>query len=308
MSVIALESATGLRRGRLESLLKVVAVEGAVERDAGSWVATGVPYVYDERKWEEIRRARAAEADLMRSYAGGRGCLMEFLQRSLDDPDPGPCGRCSVCTGDLPAQGRKISPERLETARAFLRGIDVVIEPRKMWPSRLSDGRKGRITGATTGRALTFADSPGWREAAAAAAGPDGPLADDIVNAMVAVLGRWRSTWDQRPTAIVPMPSRRHSEMIRHLAESIGRIGKLPVIELLETLGPPPPDNAPSGRKVEALLGGLRLLDAAKVPTDGPLLLVDDTYRSGWTMTVAAAILRDAGAPAVMPLVVHQLP
>jgi ATP-dependent DNA helicase RecQ len=41
---------------------------------------------------------------------------------------------------------------------------------------------------------------------------------------------------------------------------------------------------------------------------DGPLLLVDDTYRSGWTMTVAAALLRDAGAPSVMPLVVHQLP
>jgi ATP-dependent DNA helicase RecQ len=38
------------------------------------------------------------------------------------------------------------------------------------------------------------------------------------------------------------------------------------------------------------------------------VLLVDDTYRSGWTMTVAAALLRDAGASAVLPLVVHQLP
>lgn len=308
MSVIALESATGLRRGRLESLLKVVAVEGAVVRDARGWLATRVPYVYDERKWEAIRRARAAEADLMRSYAGGRGCLMEFLQRSLDDPDPGPCGRCSVCTGNLPARGRQISPQRIETARAFVRGIDVLIEPRKMWPARLSNGRQGRIKGATTGRALTFADTPGWQEAASAVAGSDGPLADDIVNGMVAVLGRWRDTWDQRPVAIVPMPSRRHGTMIRHLAASIGQIGKLPVIELLEIFGPRPPDDAPSGRKVEALLDGLRRLDAATVPADGPLLLIDDTYRSGWTMTVAAAILRDAGAPAVMPLVVHQLP
>ncbi len=44
------------------------------------------------------------------------------------------------------------------------------------------------------------------------------------------------------------------------------------------------------------------------IPTDGPLLLVDDTYRTGWTMTVAAALLREAGAVAVMPLVVQQLP
>ena len=41
---------------------------------------------------------------------------------------------------------------------------------------------------------------------------------------------------------------------------------------------------------------------------DGPLLVVDDTYRSGWTMTVAAALLRQAGATSVVPLVVHQLP
>jgi ATP-dependent DNA helicase RecQ len=35
---------------------------------------------------------------------------------------------------------------------------------------------------------------------------------------------------------------------------------------------------------------------------------VDARYRSGWTMTVAAALLREAGATAVLPLVLHQLP
>jgi ATP-dependent DNA helicase RecQ len=40
----------------------------------------------------------------------------------------------------------------------------------------------------------------------------------------------------------------------------------------------------------------------------GPVLLVDDTYRTGWTMTVGAAILRHAGASAVYPLALHQLP
>jgi ATP-dependent DNA helicase RecQ len=40
----------------------------------------------------------------------------------------------------------------------------------------------------------------------------------------------------------------------------------------------------------------------------GPLLLVDARYRSGWSITVAAALLREAGATAVLPLVLHQLP
>jgi ATP-dependent DNA helicase RecQ len=36
---------------------------------------------------------------------------------------------------------------------------------------------------------------------------------------------------------------------------------------------------------------------------NGPVLLIDDRIESGWTMTVAAKLLREAGAPAVLPLV-----
>jgi ATP-dependent DNA helicase RecQ len=35
----------------------------------------------------------------------------------------------------------------------------------------------------------------------------------------------------------------------------------------------------------------------------GPVLLVDDQADTGWTITVAAKLLREAGAPAVLPLV-----
>jgi ATP-dependent DNA helicase RecQ len=308
MSVVALESATGVRRGRLESLLKIVAVEGAVERVSGGWISTGEPYVYDQAKWAEIHAARAAEADLMRSYAGGRGCLMEFLQRALDDPDPGPCGRCSVCTGEMPAQGLNIDADAIEAARVHLRGADVIIEPRKLWPSGLSDGRKGRIDGASAGRALTFADSPGWRDAARAIAGPDRPLDDDVVRGMVSVLSRWRESWEQRPVGVVPMPSRHHATMVGDLAAKIAEIGKLPLIDALDVRGPRPPDDVPSAPRVNALLARLVLRDGAELPGNGLVLLIDDSYRTGWTMTVAAALLRKAGAAGVMPLVVHQLP
>ena len=36
----------------------------------------------------------------------------------------------------------------------------------------------------------------------------------------------------------------------------------------------------------------------------GPVLLVDDLADTGWTITVAAKLLREAGAPAVLPLVI----
>ena len=41
---------------------------------------------------------------------------MQFLQRALDDPDPRPCGRCSV-RRRLPAPGSRPSTELVEAAR-----------------------------------------------------------------------------------------------------------------------------------------------------------------------------------------------
>jgi ATP-dependent DNA helicase RecQ len=48
-----------------------------------------------------------------------------------------------------------------------------------------------------------------------------------------------------------------------------------------------------------------RLAIAGPVPA-GPVLLLDDTTRSGFTLTVAAALLREAGAGPVYPLVLQK--
>ena len=44
-------------------------------------------------------------------------------------------------------------------------------------------------------------------------------------------------------------------------------------------------------------------LSAGLTRLSGPVLLVDDLVDTGWTLTVAAKLLREAGAPAVLPLV-----
>ncbi|MEN9623878.1 MAG: ATP-dependent helicase RecQ, partial [Pseudomonadota bacterium] len=109
-SLIEIEADTGVRRGRLEALLKILAVEGVVDKDGSAWRATGVPYVHDSAKWSALAQVRQQEADIMRQYAHGQGCLMAYLQTALDDPSPAPCGRCSVCTGHLPYPGLAPSP------------------------------------------------------------------------------------------------------------------------------------------------------------------------------------------------------
>ena len=227
-------------------------------------------------------------------------CLMRFLQQALDDPDPSDCGSCSVCTGRLPGPGARPGAARTEAARAFARGQDVPIEPRKLWPSgALPGARKGRIVACSEGRALAFANDPGWSELLLPLfARPDAPAPRQLLDGVVELLGRWRRSWGARPVAVVPMPSALHPQLIRSVAAHLAAVGRLPLLDALRltgpTAGPTPGLDAASGAKVTALLEALTLRPEAAIPA-GPLLLVDARYRRGWSMTVAAALLREAG-------------
>jgi ATP-dependent DNA helicase RecQ len=128
-----------------------------------------------------------------------------------------------------------------------------------------------------------------------------------VLAGMVDVLRRWRAHWEARPIAIVPMPSDEFDRLNRSVAEHLGTIGKLPVFDALSRSRVSLPPDASSGVVVRALFDAFSLLPDQVVP-EGPILLVDARYRSGWAMTVGASLLRKSGATAVMPLVVHQLP
>ena len=318
-SVPALEATTGVRRNRIEALLKVLAVDGAVRRAGSEWVTTGSAWHFDADKYAAIAAARRAEADLMRRYVAVDGCLMGFLQQALDDvtlgAGPSTCGRCSYCAGRLPRPlPARPTPETVARAQAFCAGLDVVLEPRRMWPAAMP-GRRGRIAGQllpAPGRALAFADDPGWslqvhRLVADDPPAPDGPVPDEIVAALVAVLARWRRQWDQRPSAVVAVPSRHRPVLVATMAQRLGEVGQIPVVDVIEAVGPPPPTGVASGARAAAVASSLRLRPGAEVPT-GPILLVDDVSASGWTITVAAALLREAGSGEVLPLVLHKQP
>ena len=303
-SLPAIETATGIRRGRLETVLKILAVDDAVARQGSGWVATGKSWYFDEAKWSALRRVRAAEADLMRRYAHGEGCLMQFLQQALDDPDPAPCGRCSVCDGRLPAPGPRPQRSTVEAARRWFRGQDVIIEPRKVWVSGLP-GKRGKIGFLGEGRAMAYADDPAWSAVLAELWRQDNPAPPEVLDAVVEVLKRWSRTW-QRPTAVVPMPSRRYPQLVTSVAQHIATIGRLPLVEALAVSGPPPTEDAASSVRAKDLLARTSLVPG--VTLSGPVLLVDDRIRTRWTVTVAGSLLADAGADTVLPLVLHQLP
>ena len=61
LSTAALESRVDLRRSRLETMLKVLDVDGAVRRVKGGWESTGESWHYDGERYARVAAAREAE-------------------------------------------------------------------------------------------------------------------------------------------------------------------------------------------------------------------------------------------------------
>ena len=307
ISVPALEQVVNLRRSRIEAMLKVLDVEGAVWRSTDGWMSTGGPWTYDHERVARVRAARAAEADAMIAYASTPGCRMQFLRDSLDDTGSAPCGHCDRCA---PRPPPVLDPDLVARALAYLRSGEVVLEPRKMWPSGLS-GRKGRIAGGhqpEPGRALAFGNDPGWAAALRAVFADLGaPVDPAVLDGCVGALKRWQ--WAHRPTWVTWIPSVARpglaEAVARHLA-GVGRLGVAGVLRRVEAR-PPQASMANSGRQAANVLGAFAVDDLASLGP-GPVLVVDDTWNSGWTMTVVAEALRRAGSGPVLPFALWRRP
>jgi ATP-dependent DNA helicase RecQ len=284
-----------------------------VSRGDGGWSLTGREWEYDHERYDGVRAARRSEQAQMQAYATEPGCLMRFLRRELDDPSltgdeqTDACGRCARCRGDHLGLPGEADSELREAALRHLRSGTVVVAPRKMWPSGLPD-RRGMIKAgarAEEGRALAFGADAGWGDVVERALARDQPLPDEIVDGLVKVLTRWE--WPERPAWVCPVPSRRHPTLVADLAERLGAIGRLPVHPALERVGESGFQER-QANSAQAASGPLQALRVSGQPPPGPVLLVDDEIGSGWTATVAAALLREAGSGPVYPLAVWKRP
>ncbi|AMO59408.1 ATP-dependent DNA helicase RecQ [Mycolicibacterium phlei] len=304
-STAALEPLVDLNRTRLEMVLKVLDVDGAVRRVKGGWVSTGRDWTYDEERYRRLDEARRREQQAMLDYQDTDACRMAFLRAQLDDPtlrEGERCGRCDNCIGVR--YDAAVDESAVADTRQRLMRPGVELAPRRQWPTgldKLGLDLKGRISdGPEPGRAIGRLTDLGWGARLRRLLDePDAEVGEDVLKAAVQVLAAW--DWQTRPTAVLALDSDTHPLLIGSLARELARLGRLTdlgVLRYAPTRRPAVGSN--SAYRVAALAGAWE--PPVLTGVDGPVLLVDDLWDSGWTLTMAARVVRAAGAPAVLPL------
>jgi ATP-dependent DNA helicase RecQ len=300
MSKTQLQEAVNLRIGRIEQALKLLEIDGAVERDGSRYRRTSSPWAQDEARIERVKAARRVELAQMQAYMTHGGCLMEYLVNLLDDPTAAPCGQCARCRGGgLP---RETDPELVSAAISFLRRDLRPIQPRKQWPAGAVDGLSGRISPPNeAGLALSVLGDAGWGREVQRGRSVDGAFSSELVAAAArAIDERWRP--DPAPAWVTFVPSTSRPGFVEGFARALARRVDLPFVTCL-TMRPGAQPQAAMQNSVQQLRNVHENLAAdGAVVLDGPVLLVDDLVDSGWTLTVAGTLLRANGSGPVHPV------
>jgi ATP-dependent DNA helicase RecQ len=192
------------------------------------------------------------------------------------------------------------APEVAAAASEHLRGQILAIEPRRQWPAGLEEP-KGRIAAelqASEGRALSGYGDGELGSLVAADRGAEDPwFSDQLVAAAARMI---REKWQPDVAWVTCVPSHRHVDLVPSFAGRLAAALELPFVEAVRKVSENAPqrDSFNSAQQLRNVWGAFEVV--GEVP-DGPVLLVDDTVDSRWTLTVVAAALREAGSGPVVP-------
>ncbi len=302
-TVRELMAVVNLGMGRIEAMLKILDVEGAVTRDGSRWkIVPDADWSYDAERYAQVTELRRAEQRAMAAFGSDGRCLMRVLQEELDDPAPEDCGRCSVCAGG----GRESQfsappdPALVEAAGRHLRSTPIELEVKKMAPD--AGGVMRKIPAdvlVEPGWALARFGDGGWWPAVERGL-ESGEFSEDVVDALADVVRTGGVDW------VTSVPSVRLGEVLARLGDRIARALSVPYVGVVERVSQRPPQRemANAAQQAANVRGAFRVVGS---PPPGVGVLLDDRRISGWTLAMVGGQLRRAGAERVVPLALASL-
>ena len=309
LSVPALQATLNLKKSHIEKTINYLTVESPspITKIGTKWHVTAAAdgYTIDQVTVDDITAIRRQEQAQMQDYMNHQGCLMEFLAKALDDPAPSPCGKCVNCKPAL-LLSEDFDDDLASRAAIHLRRSYQPIMPRKQWPAFKQMpiyGFAGNIKPdmqAEEGRALSLWRDAGWGKLVQKGKYEDQRFSDKLVTACVEMIRKWEPA--HRPGWVTCIPSKNHPTLVPDFAQRLANALDLPFSACLEKIV----DN-PQQKMMDNNFHQARNLDGVfQVNLEHkkymPCFLVDDMVDSGWTLTVASALLRQVGCDAVYPI------
>lgn len=310
LSLEKLEKEANLPQKRIEHVLKYLRTESPspVIASGKTWHRTPVQYYMDLEHIRKITEIREQEWAEINAYLNSSRCLMLVLRNALDDDSQEKCGKCENCIGE-PVLSKGVEQALGIRAAQFLRRSEEVIKPRKQiaasndeaartfveydFPRNLAD-----LT-AQEGRVLSRWGDAGWGRTVADNKHA-GRFSDDLVEAMAEMIQqRWSP--EPAPQWVCCVPSRHHPELVADFAQRLAAHLGLPFVDAVSKVKDNQPQKGQQNRfhQCQNLDG---VFEITQYYADMPVLLVDDIVDSGWTLTVIAALLQQAGSGVVYPV------
>lgn len=299
VTVSDIEDNVNMPQSRITGLLKVLDVEGVVQRSGSKYRRSLQPWSFDAARIDRVRQARLDEHDGMRRYATTASCRMTFIREALDDEVSAPCGRCDNCTGH--EYHNQLDTREVARALSFLRNRPITFEPRRRW----AGPRSGKIQNVIEpGRTLCYLADPGWGEQLLDAKRNHGKVSDDLVEAAAMVINEWLPTFEG---TIVYVPSLDPQRTL--VGDFAGRLADVLDIPLSHCIvktrhNRPQKLMQNSAQQVRNISGVFTVVEP--VPP-GPVILVDDIVDSRWTMALLGDLLMRAGTGPVHPFAIAKI-
>jgi ATP-dependent DNA helicase RecQ len=303
LSVPNLMARLNLSFGRIEKTIALLSLESPapIVKQGTKWQLTAAEL--GEEFWERAQRLtdlRRIEQRQMQEYVALTTGQMGFLIDALDGDVS------SVCAPTLPPLLTTPEPSLLQDAVAFLRRMNLAIDPRKRWPlgGMAQYGISGSIPAAQQaqeGRALCVWGDAGWGGLVRQGKYHEQRFADELVTACADLVEKWGPR--PRPVWVTCIPSRRHPDLVPDFARRLAAALGLTFVSVLQKTEDRPEQKtmANSVQQARNVDGALALI--AHTLPEGPVLIVDDMVDSRWTLTAAAWLLRSHGSGEVFPLV-----
>ena len=297
---------SSFNRNRLETMLKVLDVDGAVRRVRGGWEATGQEWAYDAERYRRVAEAREREQQAMLAYLDTDGCRMRFLRDQLDDPGGRAAAAAATTAAGSTLSDRGAAPPRSRRPRRGWPGPAWCVEPRKMWPTALANlgiDLKGKIAdGADGGPGRRPADRPRPRPGAARAvrAGDDGPVAGAAGPGGGRGARRLAARRPTRSSTSSPRPGRRSAATSPRGCPLPRRTRSPRRFAIVDPVGRARPRR---GQLRPAGGGGRPAASRCRATSRPGRCCWSTTWSSpAGPLTLAARALREAGATDVLPL------